>query len=157
MASFRIAAAVLLLFSGLMTTAQHDRMNQKARNRMESMRIAIITSRLNLSPDEAEKFWPVYNEYRRKIDKIHAERMEMLDSRLHSKDSLSSPADAEADKMLSNILKLNDDYAKVQAEYYVRFRKMLGPKRTLDLYLGEVQFKRTIVRELRDMHDRRQE
>jgi hypothetical protein len=34
------------------------------REKVESMRIAFITHRLNLTPDEAKAFWPVYNSYR---------------------------------------------------------------------------------------------
>lgn len=161
MAHFRLITVAVLLFSFFHSQAQphahHDRISQKAKNRMESMRIAIITSRLNLRPDEAEKFWPLYNEYRKSIDKIITDRMQLLESQNKLSDSLSNTSDSEADKTLGTILKLNNDYAQIQSEYYMRFRKLLGPKRTLDLYLAEVQFKRRIVRELREFQDRQQE
>ncbi len=32
-------------------------------NRLEALKIAYITNKLNLSPEEAQKFWPVYNLY----------------------------------------------------------------------------------------------
>ncbi|WP_297336105.1 hypothetical protein [Algoriphagus sp.] len=34
--------------------------------RLQAARIAFITSRLELSPDQAEKFWPIYNAYTEK-------------------------------------------------------------------------------------------
>lgn len=34
------------------------------RNKIEAIQIAYLTKELALTPDEAEKFWPVYNEYR---------------------------------------------------------------------------------------------
>jgi hypothetical protein len=37
-------------------------MTKEQRERLESYRIQFITKKLNLSPAEAEKFWPVYNE-----------------------------------------------------------------------------------------------
>ena len=37
-------------------------MNKVQRERLESFRIQFITKKLNLTPAEAEKFWPVYNE-----------------------------------------------------------------------------------------------
>ena len=32
-------------------------------NRLEALKIAYITNKLNLSPEEAQKFWPIYNQY----------------------------------------------------------------------------------------------
>ena len=32
-------------------------------NRLEALKIAYITKRLDLSPEEAQKFWPIYNQY----------------------------------------------------------------------------------------------
>ena len=37
-------------------------MTKEQRERLESFRIQFITKKLDLSPAEAEKFWPVYNE-----------------------------------------------------------------------------------------------
>ena len=37
-------------------------MTKEQRERLESFRIQFITKKLDLTPAEAEKFWPVYNE-----------------------------------------------------------------------------------------------
>ena len=37
-------------------------MTKQQRERLESFRIQFITKKLDLTPAEAEKFWPVYNE-----------------------------------------------------------------------------------------------
>lgn len=37
-------------------------MNKEQRERLELFKIQFITKKLNLTPAEAEKFWPVYNE-----------------------------------------------------------------------------------------------
>ncbi|GCD77036.1 hypothetical protein JCM31826_05180 [Thermaurantimonas aggregans] len=150
----RIVALTVLLMSVLCAGAQHDKIHQKARTRIENMRIAIITSRLDLTTEESEKFWPLYNEYRKKIDKLHQDRMELIDRKMQS-DSVNALSDGEAEKVLSSILKINDEYARVQNEYYKRFQKLLGSRRALELYRSEVQFKRAIVRELREMPERR--
>ena len=38
--------------------------NPRAKEKIESARIGFITERLGLSPDQAERFWPLYHEYR---------------------------------------------------------------------------------------------
>lgn len=150
----RIVFLTLLFINAFGVRAQHDKIHQKARTRIENMRIAIITSRLDLTTEESEKFWPLYNEYRKKVDKLHQDRMELIDGKMQS-DSINALSDGEAEKVLSSILKINDEYARVQNEYYKRFQKLLGPRRALELYRSEVQFKRAIVRELREMPERK--
>ena len=44
-------------------------------NRLEAIKMAYITKQLNLSPDEAQKFWPVYNSYFEEIKKARQSNM----------------------------------------------------------------------------------
>ncbi|MFN4299990.1 MAG: hypothetical protein ACK4EX_09735 [Thermaurantimonas sp.] len=150
----RIISLTLLVISALSLSAQHDKIHHKARTRIENMRIAIITSRLDLTPEESEKFWPLYNEYRKKIDKLHQDRIELIDGKIQS-DSINAISDNEAERVLNSIFKINDEYARLQNEYYKRFQKLLGSRRALELYRSEVQFRRAIVKELREMPERK--
>jgi hypothetical protein len=60
-----------LMFIGVMATAvaQDDDGDEKNGGRLEAMKIAWITKKLNLSPEEAQKFWPIYNQYTQEIRK----------------------------------------------------------------------------------------
>ena len=62
--------AAMLIFSTAIVSAQNPN-----RERLESYKIAFFTQRLNLTPAEAEKFWPLYNQYQEKKIKIQQERM----------------------------------------------------------------------------------
>ena len=58
---------LILLFISLACIgfAQDDEPGQKGGGgaRLEAYKIAYITKRLNLTPEEAQKFWPIYNKY----------------------------------------------------------------------------------------------
>jgi hypothetical protein len=41
--------------------------------RLEAMKIAWVTKKLNLSPEEAQKFWPIYNQYTKEVQKTRAD------------------------------------------------------------------------------------
>jgi Spy/CpxP family protein refolding chaperone len=41
---------------------------------IEAMKIAFITNKLELSPEEAQKFWPVYNQYNEKLKDLRKKR-----------------------------------------------------------------------------------
>ena len=45
--------------------------SQKMQN-IEALKIAFISRQIQLTPDEAEKFWPVYNQY---SNEIHVEKV----------------------------------------------------------------------------------
>ena len=62
----------VLMFLGIAAQAQ----NKEALNKIESARIALITERLELSPEQAEKFWPIYREYSNKRREAKRELME---------------------------------------------------------------------------------
>ena len=53
---------IALLLSGFTALAQNTS-QQDARSKLESARIALITERLGLTPEQAQQFWPIYNEY----------------------------------------------------------------------------------------------
>lgn len=53
--------ALLLVCSVGFATAQDDSRYDK--EKLETARIAFITSRLNLTSEQAQKFWPIYNKY----------------------------------------------------------------------------------------------
>ena len=48
-----------------------EKPKKEMHKRIESARIAHITQRLDLSPDEAQKFWPVYNQFSKERRELH--------------------------------------------------------------------------------------
>jgi len=59
----------ILMFFSVTALAQPEPSDEK----LESLRIAFLTKQLNLSPEEAQGFWPVYNEYTRDAKKLNEE------------------------------------------------------------------------------------
>ncbi len=51
-----------------------ERMTKEQRAQLESFKIQFITKKLDLTPEEAEKFWPVYNEQRDASKKLMLEK-----------------------------------------------------------------------------------
>jgi len=62
----RIIEVLLLVAISTVAVAQP----QNAREKIEAAKIALITERLNLTPEQAQKFWPVYNEYSKKQQEL---------------------------------------------------------------------------------------
>jgi hypothetical protein len=58
-----MAAIVALTVLGITVSAQPPQAPAGKGERIEALRIAFISQRLNLTPEEAERFWPIYNQY----------------------------------------------------------------------------------------------
>ena len=70
-------------------------------SRLEALKIAYITKKLNLSTEEAQRFWPVYNQYANEIRQV----------RQNSKDEKSGILDAD-EKILTIRKRYNGEFAK---------------------------------------------
>ncbi|MBS1669626.1 MAG: hypothetical protein JST58_19815 [Bacteroidetes bacterium] len=118
----------IICWLGLAVVAQ-DLENSKQQpngNRLESLKIAYITKRLNLSPEEAQRFWPVYNQYASEIRSVRKEA------------NLNSEPDLEVDEKILNVRK----------KYSGEFSKVLSPQKADLFFRSEKEFGAFVTREL---------
>ncbi|MEO7312752.1 MAG: hypothetical protein ABIX01_20380 [Chitinophagaceae bacterium] len=67
----KLIVAVMIGMAPLLSLhAQPDGENENA---IETLKIAFLTKQLNLTPEEAQQFWPVYNQYSQERKKLHRE------------------------------------------------------------------------------------
>ena len=73
-----IFTLVVMLILGFVSQAQSVKPDRDSRateiKKIQAMEMAFITKELNLSPDEAQKFWPVFNQYRNDLKGMAGER-----------------------------------------------------------------------------------
>ena len=51
------------MLTGFKFTVRSKTGKEKITEKVEAHKIAFITNELNLTPEESQKFWPIYNEY----------------------------------------------------------------------------------------------
>ena len=127
---------LILFFSSLSLLAQRPTLDEiKAKLRAD--KVAYLTTRIDLTPDEAEKFWPVYNEFDNKRVDIQMARFNLERKITHSKDTLTD------DDIIKFIKEYNSNKLveeELNVKYYERFLKILPPKKVLSLYQVEKEF-----------------
>jgi hypothetical protein len=118
----------------------------KDHQKMEAVRIGYITKRLDLTTDEAQKFWPIYNECQADLKKLHQ-------ANKPSK-KIEDMTDAEAEKLL--IAKTDMQKKKIELEltYRERFKKVLSTKKVALLETAEMHFRQQVFSEVRNRHDK---
>jgi hypothetical protein len=137
---------VIMLIIGSLPLIKVEGQNQSL-EKLNAYKIAFFTRRLNLTPKEAERFWPVYNELQAKKLEIQKERLQLFrdfnqnGSRMSEKD-ITDTGDrlAELDVLEGNLA----------AEYHAAFKKILPPIKVLRLYQAENQYRVQLLNELRE-------
>lgn len=106
--------------------AQDDNQpDNKKLQEIEALKVAFISKELNLTPEEAQKFWPVYNQYSKEMN-----------ATLQDKDN---PDIIERDEKVLNIRK----------RYRDQFTKLLGPDRMNRMFNAETNFRKLLIRALK--------
>src|SRR6056297_4259926 len=76
------------VISGLQSNAQESNKVSKEQQ-IKDQKIAFFTDKIGLTPEEAEKFWPIYNEYWEKKNKIYVERKKTMNNYTKNINNLS--------------------------------------------------------------------
>ena len=133
---------VLIVIPVLRTSAQNPNFE-----RLDAYKIAFFTKRLNLTSQEAERFWPVYNEYQDKKNGIQQQRI--LLARNSNQNSVNM-SDKELTDAGDKLISLQMEEADLALEFHKKFKEILSPVKVLRLYQAENQYRLQLLNELRD-------
>jgi hypothetical protein len=112
--------------------------------KFKAKKVAFITDAINLTPAEAEKFWPVYNEFEKKKFSNMQEHRDLEKSLKEKIDNLPDEKYIELSQKLVSFEKIEGD---LLFEYNDKFLKILPPKKVVQLYISEMEFKGFLLRE----------
>jgi hypothetical protein len=117
----------LFMMMGLASQAQPPNNNRE--EKIEALYIAYMTRELNLTEDDAQKFWPVHAQYDNEIKNLRSESSEL-----------------ERQQAVLNIKK----------KYQDRFTKILGAERTNNFFIKDGEFRKKLIERLKNMRQQNQ-
>ena len=116
---------------------------------IQMQKIAFFTSELQLTPQEAEKFWPLYNQLWEERGQARKETMVALHNLTQAVEAEPAKGDAEI-KKLSDIYLAN--YAmesELLKDHFSKFEKILPVKKAAKILYAEEKFRRMLIKQLR--------
>jgi len=93
------------------------------RQDVRSQRSAIMASVMQLDPDQAAKFWPIYRDYDAELSKVNDLRVVNIEEYARSYNNLT---DAKADELIQNSMEYQKERSALLAKYYGRMKQELG-------------------------------
>jgi len=86
----------------------------------------IISTKVPLTDAEAQKFWPVYDQYTAELVKINNDKYALIKQYTQSYETMT---DEQADDWVKRALTLDADVAALRQKYWPNFRKVLPAKK----------------------------
>lgn len=144
----------IILLNPLVLRAQDEEVtlqDPKARERIEAARIGLISERLGLTPEQAERFWPIYREFNQK-------RSEMIgEFRTAQREAGPNANDPEKQKELVELgLKIKQRQLDLEKDYSRRMMDVISAQQVLSLRNAEKEFQRMILNQLQQRRDMQQ-
>jgi len=104
---------------------------QMLRKNLRSQRKQIIAANLQLTDAEAEKFWPLYDQYVSDLVKNNNTKYELIKQYVQAQGNLS---DAQADSAVKQWIGVDQSVSELRLKYFPAFRKVLSAKNTALFY-----------------------
>ena len=132
----------LIIFSTFCLNAQN-----RNREKLNSFKTSYITNVINLTPSEAEKFWPVYNLYSKKIQSLRILIEGGLLREINETKGIDNISNKEADAYVSKLITLENDITANKISLIKELSKIISAKKILKLQKAEKDFNRKILQE----------
>ena len=141
--------SILVVIISVNAMAQDGQFIRKKKEQIKSMKIAFITSELSLTPDEATKFWPLFNAFEEKQQDIRKQKMRNYLDRMDD-GSIDKLSEKDASTMLSQMESAEDDLFQAKKKFVANLRGVISPIKILKLKKAEENFNRKLLHQYRD-------
>lgn len=136
---------VFTLLLSSMAFSQYDKRDRGERNeKLKAKKIAYIIESLDLTADESEKFWPIYNEYKKEMKAISSDVKASKDM-----------TEDEAKAYLTQQLEKQRNEIDMREKYHGRFLEVISAKKLVKLSFVERKFKREMLNDIKRRYSSR--
>ncbi|WP_121665732.1 hypothetical protein [Mesonia aquimarina] len=115
---------------------------EKSDEKIKSLKTAYITETLELTSKEAEKFWPIYNEFERKTDSLYDKKWCSVKNGLETIDSLDEET---ADALLTEYLSMKEQSVTFKKDFVKRLKTVIPSTKILKLKKAEHDFHKILL------------
>ena len=112
-----------------------------------ALKTGIITQALSLSPEQAQSFWPIYNQFYDQITESRRELGEIL-KEAKPKD-IDEWNDEKVEATLKLLAKHKQNEQRLINQMRDALREVISPKQLLKLHMSEERFKRRMIQRLK--------
>lgn len=150
MKHYKLIIVSLFLIS-MATFAQDGPLRERFKEKKEqikALKVAFITTELDLTPDEAAKFWPLFNAFEDKQQEIRKQKMKSFFDR--NDGALDKLSEKDASSMLAQMESTEDELYQLKKKFVSSLKSVLPATKILKLKKAEEGFSKKLLQQYRD-------
>jgi len=113
--------------------------------KLNNFKIGFFTRKLDLSSAEAEKFWPVYNEYQTQKNDLQIEKLKINRNFNLNESTLTNK---QLEEMGDKFVDLLVQESNLAVAFHKKLKEVLSPTKVILYYQAEAQYKIQLLNEL---------
>ena len=139
--------SLVCLLASVSFYAQGESMKDK-KEQIKTLKVSFITTELDLSTKEAEKFWPIYNTFDDKQFEIRHQKMRMYKSRMND-ETLNKMSERDASILLSQIEDSEEELFNLRNKFSKDLKEVISSVKIIKLKKAEEDFNRKLLQQYR--------
>lgn len=139
-----------MLFLSLTTFAQ-DR--EKHMERIKALRVAFISDRLDLTPEEAQQFWPIFNQFDERQFELHKQKRRLM-HKLRPENA-AGLSDKETIALMEEEDKLESDFQENRRKLTKDLQGIIPNQKIIMLKQLEIEFKEKLLKQMKNRREKR--
>ena len=109
-------------------------------SQLENAKIAFISSRVSLTQEQAQRFWPLYNEFSTKRRDLNR------DGRLLRRDITDALTDQQIRDNMQQSFAARQQELNLEKDYFERFQKVITLRQVAQLLNAERDFTKEVIK-----------
>lgn len=144
-----ITKRILPIIFLLISTFSFSQPSDEKREQIKQLKVAFITTELNLTTDEAAKFWPIYNTFDEKQFEIRHDKMRSFRKRMDA-ESVDKMSEKEAAALLAQMEDTEEKMFQLRKKLNSDLRPIIGSVKILKLKKAEDDFNRKLIKQIKE-------
>ena len=137
---------IILLFISSVSFSQDFK---EKREKVKALKVAYITEQLELTTEEAQKFWPLYNAFDDKQSELRHEKMRSILDRFKP-GNVEKLSEKDASNSLIQMEKIEEDLFNLKKKFIKDLQGVISAKKIIKLKKAEEDFNRELLKQMRE-------
>ena len=122
---------------------------KEKREKVKALKVAYITEQLELTTDEAQKFWPIYNAFDENQSELRHEKMRAILDRFKP-GNVEKLSEKDASNSLIQMEKIEEDLFNLKKKFIKDLQGVISAKKIIKLKKAEEDFNRHLLKQMRE-------
>ncbi len=133
----------------LVTSLSFSQGFKEKREKVKALKVAYITEQLELTTDEAQKFWPIYNAFDENQAELRHEKMRSILDRFKP-GNVEKLSEKDASNSLAQMEKIEKDLFNLKKKFIKDLQGVISAKKIIKLKKAEEDFNRELLKQMRE-------